>query len=81
MHALMIDVHLDPGFAAFYNWTLKHNCPIVILSSGMEPIIRALLHKLIGPKADRIPIVSNGVQINPDGSWHIVFRDESRMSF
>ena len=54
--------------------------PVVILSSGMEPIIRALLTKLIGPKADAIPIVSNDVQIHPDGSWRIVFRDESSYS-
>jgi len=44
----------------------------------MEPIIRALLAKFIGPKADAIPIISNGVEISPDGSWRIVFRDESR---
>jgi 2-hydroxy-3-keto-5-methylthiopentenyl-1-phosphate phosphatase len=44
----------------------------------MEPIIRALLMKLIGPKAQAIPIVSNNVDIHPDGTWNIVFRDESR---
>ena len=44
----------------------------------MEPIIRALLSKLIGPKAQAIPIVSNNVDIHPDGTWNIVFRDESR---
>jgi 2-hydroxy-3-keto-5-methylthiopentenyl-1-phosphate phosphatase len=43
----------------------------------MEPIIRALLAKLIGPKADAIPIISNNVQIESDGTWRIVFRDES----
>jgi 2-hydroxy-3-keto-5-methylthiopentenyl-1-phosphate phosphatase len=45
----------------------------------MEPIIRALLAKLIGPKAQAIPIVSNNVEISPDNNtWKIVFRDESR---
>ena len=72
-----VDIHLDPGFTAFYDWTLKHNVPVIILSSGMEPLIRALLAKLIGPKAEAIPIVCNSVQINPDGSWHIIFHDES----
>ena len=75
---MTIDIHLDPGFAAFYDWTLKNNVPVIILSSGMEPIIRALLGKLIGPKAEAIPIASNGVEISPDGTWRIVFRDESR---
>lgn len=45
----------------------------------MEPIIRALLAKFIGPKAQSIPIVSNAVEISPDGKWKIIFRDESRM--
>lgn len=72
------DIELDPGFASFYRWTLKNNVPMIILSSGMEPMIRALLAKLVGPQADSIPIVSNGVNINGDGSWNIVFRDESR---
>jgi 2-hydroxy-3-keto-5-methylthiopentenyl-1-phosphate phosphatase len=73
-----IDISLDPGFAEFYDWTLKHNVPVIVLSSGMEPIIRALLAKLIGPKANSIPILSNNVEISPDQSWKIVYRDESR---
>jgi len=77
IQTLTENVHLDPGFAAFYDWTLKAGVPVIILSSGMEPIIRALLSKLIGPKAQAIPIVSNNVDIHPDGRWNIVFRDES----
>jgi 2-hydroxy-3-keto-5-methylthiopentenyl-1-phosphate phosphatase len=75
---LRVDIKLDPGFSQFYDWTLENNVPVVVLSSGMEPIIRALLAKLIGPKADGIPIISNNVDIAPDGTWKIVFRDESR---
>jgi haloacid dehalogenase-like hydrolase len=71
---------LDPGFPEFYDWTVEHNVPVIVLSSGMEPIIRALLAKLIGPKADGIPIISNNVDIGPDGTWKIVYRDESRKS-
>ena len=74
----MKDIRLDPGFTAFYEWTLQNSVPVIVLSSGMEPIIRALLTKLIGPKAHAIPIYSNNVEIHPDGSWNIVFRDESR---
>jgi len=72
---------LDPGFAAFYDWTLNNNVPVIILSSGMEPIIRALLSKLIGPKAEAIRILSNDVEIAPDNTWRISFRDESRTAF
>ena len=75
---LIVDIKLDPGFSEFYDWTLEHNVPVIVLSSGMEPIIRALLSKLLGPKAQGIPIISNNVDIAPDGSWEIVFRDESR---
>jgi 2-hydroxy-3-keto-5-methylthiopentenyl-1-phosphate phosphatase len=75
---LMVDISLDPGFAEFYDWTLKNNVPVIVLSSGMEPIIRALLAKFIGPKANSIPIISNNVEISPDKSWKIIYRDESR---
>ena len=43
----------------------------------MEPIIRALLSKLIGPKAQAIPIMSNAVETSQEGTWKIIFRDES----
>lgn len=43
----------------------------------MEPIIRALLAKLIGPKAQAIPIMSNAVETSQEGTWKIIFRDES----
>jgi 2,3-diketo-5-methylthio-1-phosphopentane phosphatase len=72
-----VDIRLDPGFSEFYDWTLEHNVPVVVLSSGMEPMIRALLAKLVGPKAQGIPIISNKVDISPDGSWKLVFHDES----
>ena len=56
--------------------------PVVVLSSGMEPIIRALLTHLVGKEADEIQIVSNdvapreGKSINEEGGWQIVFHDE-----
>lgn len=71
-------IDLDPGFKDFYHWAKENNVPIVVVSSGMEPIIRALLAKLVGQEAaEDIQIVSNHVKINEDGSWHIVYRDES----
>jgi 2-hydroxy-3-keto-5-methylthiopentenyl-1-phosphate phosphatase len=74
----MADISLDPGFAEFYDWTLKNKVPVIVLSSGMEPIIRALLAKFIGPRANSIPIISNNVEISPDKTWKIIYRDESR---
>lgn len=74
---LLDNISLDPGFATFYAWCLSQDIPVVVLSSGMQPIIRALLTKLIGPTADKIDIISNDVDIHEDGSWDIIFHDDS----
>jgi hypothetical protein len=68
-------IKLDPHFAEFYEWTLQSNIPVVVLSSGIDEIIRALLTKLVGPTADKIVIVSNKKRELSDGKWEIVFHD------
>ncbi|KAK5988095.1 Pdp3-interacting factor 1 [Cladobotryum mycophilum] len=79
---LLANIKLDPGFQDFYNWSQEHNIPIVILSGGMEPIIRALLDKMLG-SGWNIQIVSNDVRaregktINEKGGWRIEFHDDS----
>ncbi|ODQ66340.1 hypothetical protein NADFUDRAFT_73586 [Nadsonia fulvescens var. elongata DSM 6958] len=71
-------VKLDPGFLAFYTWCKSHNIPVIIVSSGMTPIIRALLEDLVGMDAALdIQIVSNDVAIDDAGKWKIVYRDDS----
>ncbi|KAG0646279.1 Pdp3-interacting factor 1 [Hyphodiscus hymeniophilus] len=80
---LLENIKLDPYFAEFYEWARANNVPVVVLSSGMEPIIRALLIHLVGKTAEDIQIVSNEVEgrdgkdINTEGGWQIVFHDES----
>lgn len=74
---LRANIKLDPGFSTFYAWCLSQDIPVIVLSSGMEPIIRALLTDLVGPSAAKIEIVSNQVKKNPDQSWDIVYRDGS----
>jgi len=71
------NIKLDPGFKEFYAWCLKEGIPVIVLSSGMEPIIRALLTDLVGPTADQIKIVSNQVKHLPDGKWTIDYHDDS----
>lgn len=79
---LLANIRLDPGFKEFYDWSREHNVPIVILSGGMQPMIRALLDRLLGPGWD-IQIVSNDVRpregkdINDEGGWRIEFHDDS----
>lgn len=78
---LLEKIKLDPGFKEFYDWAQANNVPIVILSGGMEPVIRALLDVLLGPNWD-IQIVSNDVAVREGktikdvGGWKIVFHDD-----
>ncbi|KAF2265728.1 hypothetical protein CC78DRAFT_615574 [Lojkania enalia] len=73
------NIKLDPYFAEFFQWSLENNVPVVVLSSGMEPIIKALLKKLIGPDAEKMQVIGNyvkarpGKTINEEGGWEIVF--------
>ncbi|WXC63890.1 hypothetical protein SNK03_009691 [Fusarium graminearum] len=79
---LLKNIKLDPGFKEFYDWAQQNNVPIVILSGGMEPVIRALLDTLLGPGWD-IQIVSNyvtareGKTLKDEGGWRIEFHDDS----
>ena len=40
---LLQNVQLDPGFKDFYQYCQSKNIPIIVISSGMKPIIYALL--------------------------------------
>lgn len=79
---LLENIKLDPYFKEFYVWARANNVPVVVLSSGMVPIIRALLIHLVGEDAEDIQIVSNNVvsrdgkDINEEGGWKIEFHDD-----
>jgi len=52
--------------------------PVIIVSSGMAPFIRAVLSKHIGDEeASEIEIISNDVEIQPNGKWQIKYRHPS----
>lgn len=80
---LIKNIILDPYFKEFYDWARSVNMPVVVLSGGMEPIIRALLEHMIGEEAKDIQIVSNdvaarpGKQINEQSGWTITFHDDT----
>ncbi|KAF1846576.1 uncharacterized protein K460DRAFT_356232 [Cucurbitaria berberidis CBS 394.84] len=80
MKYLVDNIKLDPGFKEFFQWSLANNIPVVVLSSGMEPIIKALLEKLVGPDASKMQVLGNyvgarpGKSINQEGGWQIEFR-------
>ena len=77
------NIKLDPGFSDFYRWSREAKVPVIVLSSGMTPIIRGLLVHLIGPEANDIEIVCNEVVDRPgmtkeqEGGWNIQFHDDS----
>ena len=77
------NVTLDPHFKEFYKWARAHGVPVIVLSSGMQPIIHALLVHLVGPEANDIEIVSNdvvdraGMTRDQENGWTIKFHDDS----
>ncbi|GIJ81803.1 hypothetical protein Asppvi_000306 [Aspergillus pseudoviridinutans] len=81
---LQENMKLDPHFVEFYYWAEENNVPIVVLSSGMKPIISALFESLLGHKPrSHLHIVSNDVEsrdgkdINTTGGWQIKYHDDS----
>ena len=83
IEALLKNITLDEGFKEFYTWARENNIPVVVLSGGMEPIIRALLAHLIGEgEVKSLPILSNdvvarpGKNIDDEGGWEITYRDD-----
>ncbi|KAI0802138.1 HAD-like domain-containing protein [Xylaria sp. FL0064] len=81
---LLENVKLDPAFKEFAAWCRENNVPIVVLSGGMQPVIRALLAHLVGEEeAAVMQIVSNDVKprpgksINDENGWDIQYHDES----
>lgn len=72
------NIKLDPGFRQFYEWCKAHDIPVIIVSSGMAPLIRAVLANLIGQEAaEEIEIIANDVVIHPSGKWNIQYRHPS----
>lgn len=80
---LLDNVELDPKFKEFYTWCRANNVPVVVLSGGMRPVIKALLGHLVGEEeALEMQIVSNdvkpkpGKQINEVAGWDIEYHDD-----
>lgn len=80
---LLQHIKLDPGFRKFYDYCKSQGVPIIIISSGMKPIIYNLLKHLVGEDAaEDIEIYSNQVETfdkpNKVGkSWDIIYKDDS----
>lgn len=72
------NIILDPGFKVFLEWAKSADVPVVIVSSGMVPIIRSIFENLVGKEeADRIEIIANEVDLSRGdgpGQWSIKYR-------
>ena len=52
---------------------------LIGITSGMAPLIRAVLSNLIGEEAAKtIHIISNEAEVKPDGKWELKFRHPNR---
>ncbi|KAI9431951.1 HAD-like domain-containing protein [Lactarius indigo] len=71
------NIKLDSGFKEFFQYCKSQDIPVIIVSSGMEPLIRAILSNLVGDDANDIEIISNSVEVHKDGSWNIKYRHPS----
>jgi len=78
------NITLDPHFRDFMVWARANDVPVIVLSSGMVPVLQTLLDHLLGEELmSDIEIVANGVQLRepgnsldkPDG-WTIKFLHE-----
>ena len=56
----------------------REPCIDVVVRSGMEPIIRSVLGKLLGEHEKSIEIISNDADVNPDGTWSLKYRHPTR---
>lgn len=72
-NAVAENIKVDDTFKGFYEFCEMNDIPVVIVSSGMEPIIRAVLNKYLA-SLDGIQIISNEVKTYDDGSWDIQYR-------
>ena len=76
---MLLDVTLDPGFKTFHAFAKEKGIPIIVVSSGMTPIIRAIFSNLIGEEeANNIDVISNEVNFTDKekkgDTWEIVYR-------
>ncbi|BGP15996.1 hypothetical protein JCM10213_005454 [Rhodosporidiobolus nylandii] len=76
---LVKHITLDEGFKTCNDWCKEHDVPVVIVSSGMKPIIQAILTNLVGEEdAAKIDIIANDVEFpsseGENGEWRITYR-------
>ncbi|KIW33357.1 uncharacterized protein PV07_00214 [Cladophialophora immunda] len=85
LEILKENISLDPAFRDFVLWARDMKVPVIVLSSGMAPVLEALLDHLLGEDLMKdLEIVANATQLVPPenslekpGGWTIRYRDDS----
>jgi 2-hydroxy-3-keto-5-methylthiopentenyl-1-phosphate phosphatase len=64
LEILRENIKLDPGFKDFVLWAKDNKLPVIVLSSGMYPVIETLLKLLLcDDLASDLEIISNETQL------------------
>ena len=79
------NIKLDPHFKDFITWARGNDVPVVVLSSGMVPVLKMLLKQLVGEELIKdIEIIANDTRTIPPknslveaNGWTIQFHDDS----
>ena len=85
LEILSQNIQLDPGFKDFMTWARGNDVPVIVLSSGMIPVLRMLLMQLVGQELiGEIEIIANDTRLIPPqesldeaGGWTIKYHDDS----
>ena len=75
-------IQLDPDFEETFDWAQDYDVPIIVVSSGMHPIIKHLLTNLLGEEhIDKIDIMANNVELGENNKMTVVYRDETPFGY
>ncbi|KAI9096418.1 HAD-like domain-containing protein [Phlyctochytrium arcticum] len=80
---LLKDVELDPCFVKFHQFCIEHQLPLVVLSSGLAPLVNMFLRESLSDSHARghsMQILANDVSLtsqNAENKWQILYRDDT----
>ncbi|KAJ3363280.1 hypothetical protein GGF32_004547 [Allomyces javanicus] len=71
-------IGIDPHFADVMTWCAAHSAPVVVLSSGLDFLVRGMLAKYLGDRVRDLHIVTNYGHIDPvTHQWSIEYHDDT----
>ena len=85
LQILSENIKLDPRFKEFLIWAREKDVPVIVLSSGMVPVLKMLFKQLVGEDLVKdLEIIANDTRLIPPknsldeaNGWTIKFHDDS----